>query len=51
MMTTIRNAMARSADRRAARRLYKATAHLDRRTLADIGVSRDEWLRLSYRTT
>lgn len=49
MMSKIRTAAQTAAERLHARRGYKATAHLDARTLRDIGVTRDDWRRMSYR--
>jgi uncharacterized protein YjiS (DUF1127 family) len=48
MMSTIRKAAKNSAQRRDARRLYKATSHLDAKTLRDIGIVRDDWRRMSF---
>lgn len=49
MMSKIRMAAQVAAQRRHARRLYNATSHLDAKTLRDIGVTRDDWRRISYR--
>ena len=51
MMTKIRDAAKKMSEKRQARRNFYATAHLDAHTLKDIGVTRDEWIRRSYRTT
>lgn len=51
MMTKIKAAAKKMGERRQARRNFYATAHLDARTLKDIGVTRDEWIRMSYKTT
>ena len=48
MMSKIQTVMKISAQRRDARRLYRATAHLDAKTLRDIGITRDDWQRMSF---
>lgn len=48
MMTKIRKAALSMAERRDARRLYLATAHLDPSLLRDVGINRDDWLRMSF---
>jgi hypothetical protein len=48
MMSKIQTAMRMSAQRRDARRLYRATFHLDAKTLRDIGIDRDDWQRMSF---
>jgi hypothetical protein len=48
MMSKIRTAARISAQRRDARRLYNATAHLDAKTLRDLGIVRDDWQRMSF---
>lgn len=51
MMTKIRSAAQKMAERHRARRNFHATAHLDAHILKDIGVTRDEWIRRSYYST
>lgn len=51
MMTKVKRIADAMAERRVARRNYRATRHLDAKTLQDIGMSRDEWRRITYRTT
>lgn len=49
MMTRLRKAMKTSAERREARRIFRATVHLDPHILKDIGITRYDLARTAYR--